>query len=70
MNQANETQQVATLVFACAFTLGVRVIKIALCVLMVEKIVALTSRKEFRLKLDMLPSKLRRYQTASSKVGR
>ena len=27
MNQANETQQVATLVFACAFTLGVRVIK-------------------------------------------
>ena len=37
---------------------------------MVEKIVALTSRKEFRLKLDMLPSKLRRNQTASSKVGR
>ena len=32
--------------------------------------VALTSRKEFRLKLDMLPSKLRRNQTASSKVGR
>ena len=70
MNQANETQQVATLVLACAFTLGVRVIKNSSLRPHGGENGSVNVQERISSELDMLPSKLRRNQTASSKVGR